>query len=231
MHSRTPAAGGPEYNLRMLRSLLRTSPLWLCLVASLASGAQKKNTPVSDEPPTFYSVEPAYEYPHTFEALNHVDFRNIEANLFDRSGHVERKAKLKDGMFISADPSADRVELTGIWYLDFDEQAARHVLINLSWLSNGKHEGKLGVLQLFRVANHRLEVQQQIAFTARHPGAGATLAMGTGTLAINSSHYKPIDPNCCPSAQDLVLYRWSGEKFVQTATETKALPKTGLAAH
>src|SRR5689334_4740905 len=129
---------------------------WLLfLVVAAECIAQKKPAAqIPSEPPSYYSVEPEYEYSRSFEAINQVDFRNFDFNLFDRSGHSEAKVKLKDGVFKSAGPAGIWVALHGIWYFDFDDQRPHFALINLSWVSSGKEQSNRGVLQLFRIDNH-----------------------------------------------------------------------------
>jgi hypothetical protein len=211
---------------------VRTVASLLFLVLAVPSVGQKKPAPkVFSEPPSFYTVEPGYEYSRAFEAINQVDFRNFDVNIFDPSGHSEAKVRLKDGVFKSKGPNGIWVALHGVWYFDFDDRRPHFALINLSWVSSGKEEINRGVLQLFRIDNNHPKLVQQILFSAKHLGAGATFALGTRNLAINSSHFEPVDPNCCPSQQDLVLYRWAGDKFEQAAIETKPLPKPDLKSH
>jgi hypothetical protein len=190
----------------------------LLLLVTLAAPAQKT---VSPEPElAYYSVSPAYEYHRRFDSVSAVDFRNLELNIFDTKGKVRVTAKLKDGIYQTSGMPRDWVAINSISYFDFQAGKPRYALLSFLWTWTGADAASYGGVQLFTIQNGWLTMVQQIFFTARHAGAGATFDPATGALFVNSSHYLQVDAHCCPSRQDVVRYAWSGHDFRQVDIKT-----------
>jgi hypothetical protein len=190
----------------------------LLLLVTLVAPAQKT---VSPEPElAYYSVSPAFEYHRRFDSVSAVDFRNLELNIFDAKGKVRVTAKLKDGVYETAGMPRDWVAVNSISYFDFQAGKPRYALVSFLWTWTGADAASYGGVQLFTIQNGWLAVVQQIFFTARHAGAGATFDPATGALFVNSSHYLQVDAHCCPSRQDVIRYVWSGHDFRQVDLKT-----------
>ena len=189
----------------------------LLLLVTLAP-AQKN---VSPEPElAYYSVSPAFEYHRRFDSVSAVDFRNLELNIFDAKGKVRVDAKLKNGIYESSGMPKDWVAINSISYFDFQGGKPRYALVSFLWTWTGANAASYGGVQLFTIQNGWLTVVQQIFFSARHAGAGATFDPATGALFVNSSHYLQVDAHCCPSRQDVIRYAWSGHDFRQVEVKT-----------
>jgi hypothetical protein len=189
----------------------RTAACLLLALVCLPASAQKT---VSPEPElSYYSVSPTFEYHHRFDSINAVDFRNLELNIFDAKGKVRVRAKLKNGIYESGGMPRDWVALNGISYFGFQAGKPRYALVSFLWTWTGADAASYGGVQVFTIHNGWLTIIQQIFFTARHAGSGATFDSATGALFINSSHYLQVDAHCCPSRQDVVRYVWSGQDF------------------
>jgi hypothetical protein len=190
----------------------------LLLLVTLVAPAQKT---VSPEPElAYYSVSPAFEYHRRFDSVSAVDFRNLELNIFDAKGKVRVTAKLKDGVYETAGMPRNWVAVNSISYFDFQAGKPRYALVSFLWTWTGADAASYGGVQLFTIQNGWLAVVQQIFFTARHAGAGATFDPATGALFVNSSHYLQVDAHCCPSRQDVIRYVWSGHDFRQVDLKT-----------
>src|SRR5579864_5658268 len=189
----------------------------LLLLVTLAP-AQKN---VSPEPElAYYSVSPAFEYHRRFDSVSAVDFRNLELNIFDAKGKVRVDAKLKNGIYESSGMPKDWVAINSISYFDFQGGKPRYALVSFLWTWTGANAASYGGVQLFTIQNGWLTVVQQIFFSARHAGAGATFDPATGALFVNSSRYLQVDAHCCPSRQDVIRYAWSGHDFRQVDMKT-----------
>ncbi|HEY6937252.1 MAG TPA: hypothetical protein VI424_08880 [Terriglobales bacterium] len=176
---------------------------------------------VSPEPElAYYSVLPAFEYHHRFDSVSAVDFRNLELNIFDAKGKVRMDAKLKNGIYETSGMPRNWVAINSISYFDFQAGKPRYALVSFLWTWTGADAASYGGVQLFTIQNGWLMVVQQIFFTARHAGAGATFDPATGALFVNSSHYLQVDAHCCPSRQDVIRYAWSGHDFRQVDMKT-----------
>ena len=190
----------------------------LLLLVTFVAPAQKT---VSPEPElAYYSVSPAFEYHRRFDSVSAVDFRNLELNIFDAKGKVRVTAKLKDGVYETTGMPRDWVAVNSISYFDFQAGKPRYALVSFLWTWTGADAASYGGVQLFTIQNGWLAVVQQIFFTARHAGAGATFDPATGALFVNSSHYLQVDAHCCPSRQDVIRYVWSGHDFRQVDLKT-----------
>ena len=190
----------------------------LVVLLCLAAPTQKN---VSPEPElAYYSVSPNFEYHHRFDSVSTVDFRNLELNIFDAKGKVQVDAKLKNGIYETNGMPRDWVAVNSISYFDFQAGKPRFALVSFLWTWTGADASSYGGVQLFTIQNGWLTVVQQVFFTARHAGAGATFDPATGTLFINSSHYMQVDAHCCPSRQDVIRYAWSGHDFRRLEVKT-----------
>lgn len=198
--------------------MLSAAASLLVVLLCLAAPAQKN---VSPEPElAYYSVSPNFEYHHRFDSIGAVDFRNLELNIFDAKGKVRVDAKLKNGIYETNGMPRDWVAVNSISYFNFQAGKPRFAVVSFLWTWTGADASSYGGVQLFTIQNGWLTVVQQIFFTARHAGAGATFDPATGTLFVNSSHYMQVDAHCCPSRQDVIRYAWSGHEFRQVEIKT-----------
>src|SRR5207237_10555962 len=134
--------------------------------------------------PPYYSITPAFEYTHSVDSLSKVDFRNFDPIIFDQSGHIALKAKLKDGLLERSGSAGDSLALQGVQYLNFLDHRPRFALVDFLWVRTGADASSHHVVQLLTVDNHRLKVIQQIVGVAQHPGPAAIFNAATGTLLI-----------------------------------------------
>jgi hypothetical protein len=198
--------------------MLSAVPALLVLLFWPPAPAQKT---VSPEPElAYYSVSPAFEYHRHFDSVSAVDFRNMELNIFDAKGKVRVAAKLKDGVYETSGTPRNWVAINSISYFDFQAGKPRYALVSFLWTWTGADAASYGGVQLFTIQNGWLTMVQQIFFSARHAGAGATFDPATGALFVNSSHYLQVDAHCCPSRQDVIRYAWSGHDFRQVEVKT-----------
>ena len=190
------------------------------LVLLLWPGARAQKN-VSPEPElAYYSLSPQFEYHRRLDSVSAVDFRSLELNIFDAKGKVRLTAKLKDGIYQTSGMPRNWVAINSISYFDFQAGKPRYVLVSFLWTWTGADAASYGGVQLFTIQNGWLTVVQQIFFSARHAGAGATFDPATGALFVNSSHYLQVDAHCCPSRQDVIRYAWSGHDFRQVDLKT-----------
>jgi hypothetical protein len=192
----------------------------LLLVLSFVPAARAQNTVAPEPELAYYSVSPAFEYHHRFGSVSAVDFRNLELNIFDAKGKVRLTAKLKDGVYETSGVPRNWVALNSISYFDFQAGKPRYAVVSFLWTWSGADAASYGGVQLFTIQNGWLTVAQQIFFSARHAGAGATFDPATGALFVNSSHYLQVDAHCCPSRQDVIRYAWNGHDFRQVDVKT-----------
>jgi len=205
--------------------MLSAAASLLAVFLCLAAPAQKI---VSPEPElSYYSVSPAFEYHHRFDSISAVDFRNLELNIFDAKGKVRVDAKLKNGIYETSGMPRDWVAINSISYFGFQAGKPQFALLSFLWTWTGADAASYGGVQLFTIQNGWLTVVQQIFYTARHAGAGATFDPATGALFVNSSRYTQLDAHCCPSQQDVIRYAWTGHEFRQVAMKTFPLPQPG----
>src|SRR5579862_681993 len=205
--------------------MLSAAASLLAVFLCLAAPAQKI---VSPEPElSYYSVSPAFEYHHRFASISAVDFRNLELNIFDAKGKVRVDAKLKNGIYETSGMPRDWVAINSISYFGFQAGKPQFALLSFLWTWTGADAASYGGVQLFTIQNGWLTVVQQIFYTARHAGAGATFDPATGALFVNSSRYTQLDAHCCPSQQDVIRYAWTGHEFRQVAMKTFPLPQPG----
>jgi hypothetical protein len=201
--------------------------LFCCDEAAFPARPQVTSPPGPESSPSYYAVDPAFEYSNSAEILLDVDFRNMELNIFGPDGHVRVRAKLKNGIFGSTGKTKDWIAVNGISYFDFGDQKPRFALVSFLWDSTGARADSHGGVQLFTIENKWLTVVQQILFSTKHFGAGAIFDSATRTLLINSSHHTRLDPHCCPSQQDVVRFDWKGNKFAQAASKTLPVARPG----
>ena len=176
---------------------------------------------------SYYMVAPGFEYHRHFDSISAVDFRNLELNIFDASGHVRVRARLKDGVYESSGMPRDWVALDSISYFDFQAGRPQFALVSFRWTATGADASSYGGVQVFTIQNGWLTVVQQIFFIARHAGAGAVFDSNTGMLFVNSSHYLQVDPHCCPSRQDVIRYGWSERGFRRLEVKTFPVASPG----
>ena len=198
--------------------MLRAAASLLAVLVSLPAPAQTIAPPEPEL--SYYSVSPSFEYHHHFDSVSAVDFRNLALNIFDAKGKVRVDAKLKNGIYQTSGLPRDWVAVNSIFYFDFQAGKPQFALVSFLWTWTGADAASYGGVQLFTIQNGWLTVVQQIFYTARHAGAGATFDPATGALFVNSSHYMQVDAHCCPSRQDVVRYAWTGHEFRQVAMKT-----------
>jgi len=128
----------------------------------------------------------------------------------------------RPGIWLRDDAGKDRL------YFGFGTPGKpQFALLSFLWTWTGADAASYGGVQLFTIQNGWLTVVQQIFYTARHAGAGATFDPATGALFVNSSRYTQLDAHCCPSQQDVIRYAWTGHEFRQVAMKTFPLPQPG----
>jgi hypothetical protein len=179
-------------------------------------------------------VHPNYRYPQAVASVRDVDFRNLAFHFFGNRGQVVYSASLKNGLWRQKEAVPfDWVALTGLSYFDFSAGPSplgeggepRFALAAYTWVSVGGSSTDTGVVQLYHVDRTGLVVVQQIQFDAQSAGAGATFDPGSRTLTLRAAHYGPRDARCCPSAQDVVTFRWTGRDFREAEVRTVPIEK------
>jgi len=205
----------------------------LCLT-SLAGTSAQSGCPAK---PSFHSSVPysannrdslnfsahLYIYKGAYDNIRGIDFRNFP--LYVDGGIV----RLKDGRHKEVDRLGkkfifyDEVGLEKADYLTAANVAGpQYALIFLHDWSAGGSSSQSTIAQVLELRDRKLRLIQQFQ-TDDHFGGPwkRSFDADTGTLVMNTAHYKPGDAHCCVSAYDLYKFKWDGRCFIQTSISTE----------
>jgi len=190
----------------------------------LASGpstlAHSKNS--QSNAPSFFVVFPRYAYPQPIREIDEVDFRNLTAPFFKPDGRCcYYSAELTNGRsFVRHELESDDVALLAVNYLDpSPKHPASFAVAIYRWESEVGSASGYGAVNLYSVVNNKLMLLQQISFIAQKPGTGASFDPSTRNVTVIASHYQD-DPHYCPSKEDIISFRWTGQFFQKISIRT-----------
>ena len=174
--------------------------------------------------PDFDNVHVAYSYPHSYQSIQKVDFRNLKLVVFDQTGKPESVLPFKDGRRKWKEKGEmDEATLEEVDYLPATGSSdPEYALVLFHWISVAGDSSTDGFAQVFWLADHALRVTQQLRWNEQFDTKEKyTFDAKTNTLIVRSAHYLQGDAHCCVSAMDVFTLRWNGTAFEQASSATE----------
>ena len=164
---------------------------------------------------------PNYRYSTKVSSLDNVDFKNLRVFWFSGT-KPDSGARLRNGTFKHRGKGGyEEVNLDLVEFLDSQDGAVRHAVIDLDWHDCGGSCTVVGRVQVFALQSGHPTVVQEIEYDRHALGTGAHFDANTRTLTIigrSDDH----SPNCCPKTLDVVRFEWNGGELVFRGAETVA---------
>jgi hypothetical protein len=138
----------------------------------------------------------------TTDSLQHLDFRNLQFNIFDEHGRAIVSTKLRNGKYKS---KSDWLRMDWVHFLGETSDSA---VVSLSWVATGVSASDSGIVQVFTLRDGHPVVVQQISFNTRGCGTSSIFSSDHVLLTIRGEHGWE---HCCPKTLDVVTFgseRW-----------------------
>jgi hypothetical protein len=152
------------------------------------------------------SVEIAYE--DEFDSIRQVDFKNLIVHVFDDSGKVSLKARLKKGKYSHEEPlDFQYVWFRSVHYLDSNGKEPGRAIVKFGYQGTAVSSCNSVMIQVFELRGKRLFLTQNIDF-GEQDESDTRFDWKRNTLQIVAIH--PCDPWSFKLA---IGFRWDGAKF------------------
>jgi hypothetical protein len=145
-------------------------------------------------------------YAEFVSTLKEVDFKNRSYSLDGT------KVQVKGGVYHYWEPgSYEDVEVGDIWFRTEPRDGSQYAVVSLlhDYGGTGVDEG---LVQVFTVANKRLELIQELSFDAQANGSGVKFDANSRRLTIRARS-NDDSPHCCAKNLDVVEFFWNGREF------------------
>ena len=159
--------------------------------------------------PSAVSVRSMSVYAESVSTLKAADFKNRSYNLDGTAVQVKR------GVFhYQEGANYDDVDIGGIWFLTEAHDGSQYAVVSLSHDYGGSGVDD-GFVQVFTVANKRLELVQELSFDEKANGSGVKFDANSRRLTIRA-RTTDDSPECCAKSLDVSDFVWNGRGFTFT---------------
>lgn len=152
--------------------------------------------------------------------IRSVNFRNfayhpVTQTNWGNDGREEKRARLvlrrgKDGQ---------GSELKSVKYVDLDGDGKEEALVTISTTGGGSMED-LYLEDYFFFAYRNGRAVQLFTKSRFNPRG---ISVDGRDLIINAPYWGPDAPRCCPIADEVAVYQWSGQGFVEVSRDRRAI--------
>jgi hypothetical protein len=159
--------------------------------------------------PSAVSVRSLRVYAESVSTLKALDFKNRSYNLDGT------EVQVKSGVFHYREGANwEDVEVGDVWFLTEPRDGSQYAVVSLSHDYGGTGEFD-GFVQVFTVANKRLELVQELSFDEKANGSGVKFDANSRRLTIRS-RTTDGSPECCAKNLDVSDFVWNGGGFTFT---------------
>jgi hypothetical protein len=185
---------------------LRNSPagfmfalLLFSVSMSLDARAQKKLQP------TIEISSPNYSYPGVVTSFRQLDLKNRETIAFGNDGKPDLRAHLHRGFYEKThEIGGENIDFMWVKYLGNGSEDAEYAVVYYIWNMWAGSSSPFGLVQLLRIEDSHLKVEQQFLFDVRHAKADAVFNDKSNILTIRA--LKAWN-HCCPIQLDVVQFQ------------------------
>lgn len=161
--------------------------------------------PQKKSQPTIEVAFPNYSYPRTLTSLRQLDLKNSDAFIFGDGDTPDLRAHLHRGTYEKLhEIGGDRLDFWWVKYIGNGSAQADYAVVYYVWLVWAGSSSPSGVVQLLRIEDNHLKVEQQIFFNVRSEKAGAFFNSKSNVLTIRGVNGWE---HCCPTRLDVAQFQ------------------------
>jgi hypothetical protein len=158
-------------------------------------------------PPSAVSIRNLTLVAEPVSSLTDVDFTNRSYRLNNT------ELQIKSGVYhYQQDGGFEDVKVRDTWSLKDPRNGSQYAVVSLYDVSGGGSSNDEGLVQVFTVANKRLELVQELSFDEQASGSGVKFDANSRHLTIRARS-DDDSPHCCAKNLDVVDFVWSGQGF------------------
>ncbi|MGD0801801.1 MAG: hypothetical protein ABR906_10840 [Terracidiphilus sp.] len=162
-------------------------------------------------PPSAVSISNLTLLAEPVSSLTDVDFTNRSYRLNNT------ELQIKSGVYhYQQDGGFEDIKVREIWFLKDPRDGAQYAVVSLYDVSGGGSSNDEGIVQVFTVANKRLELVQELNFDEQASGSGVKFDSNSRCLTIRARS-NDDSPHCCATNLDVADFVWSGRGFTLTS--------------